>query len=90
MKYEKEISFNEYTIDGWKCSCGEIYFNTEKLQKVLIINKLKKTLLKVKLGRIRSNLIIRLPKIVEQALNFKKGAEVVIKVEDDGLKIVAN
>ncbi len=90
MKYEKEIPFNEYSIDGWRCSCGEIYFNTERLQKVLIINQIKKTLLKVKLGKIRSNLILRIPKIIEQALSFQKGEEVTIKVENDGVKIMTN
>ncbi|PIN80845.1 hypothetical protein COV11_03085 [Candidatus Woesearchaeota archaeon CG10_big_fil_rev_8_21_14_0_10_30_7] len=88
MKYDKNISFNEYIIDGWECTCGEIYFNTEQAQKVLIINRLKKTLLKVKLGRIRSNLILRLPKVVEQALDLKKGESVTLKLEDNGLRVL--
>lgn len=90
MEYAKEIPFNEYSIDGWKCKCGEIYFNTERAQKVLILNKLKKSFVKVKLGRIRSNLILRLPKIIEEALGFKKGELVKLKVENDGIKILQN
>jgi len=42
MKYLKGMKFNEYSIDGWKCSCGEIYYDPEQAQKVLLLNKLKK------------------------------------------------
>ena len=41
MNYVKGLKFNEYEIDGWKCSCGEIYFNPEQAQKALLINKKK-------------------------------------------------
>lgn len=88
MKYVKGIKFNEYKIDGWKCSCGESYYNPEQAQKILLLNKLKKEIIRTKLGRIRSNLILRLPKDVEQALDLSKGEEVLIRVEDKGLKIV--
>ena len=37
MKYVKGMKFNEYTIDGWKCSCGEIYYNPEQAQKILVL-----------------------------------------------------
>ncbi len=88
MKYIKELPFNEYKIDGWKCNCGEIIFNPEQAQRVLILNKLKKEVVKAKLGKIRSNLILRLPKDLETALNLRKGEDVILKVEDDGIKIV--
>lgn len=38
MKYTKGIEFNSYKIDGWKCECGEIYYNPEQAQKILISN----------------------------------------------------
>ena len=41
MKFIKGMKFNEYSIDGWKCSCGEIYYNPEQAQGVLLMNKLK-------------------------------------------------
>ena len=88
MKYVKTLKFNEYKIDGWKCACGEIYFNPEQAQKVLLLNKLKKEVIRAKLGKIRSNLILRLPKDVETALGLEKGEEVIIKVEDHEIKII--
>ena len=88
MKYVKGMIFNDFAIDGWKCSCGEIYYNPEQAQKILLLNKLKKEVIKAKLGKIRSNLILRLPKDVETALDLKKGEDMIIKVEDNGIKIV--
>lgn len=41
LKYSKGLKLNEYKIDGWKCSCDEIYFNPEQVQRILILNKLK-------------------------------------------------
>lgn len=87
MKYVKGMKFNEYSIDGWKCSCGEIFYNPEQTQKILLLNKLKKEAIRAKLGKNRSNLILRLPKDVETALDLKQGKDVLIKVEDKGLKI---
>src|SRR3989338_10989785 len=88
MKEVKQISFNENKIDGWKCSCGEVYYNSEQAEKVLLLNKLKKKAMRTKLGKIRSNLILRLPKDVENALGLENGKEVIIKIEDDCIKIV--
>lgn len=81
MKFVKGIDFNNYKIDGWKCSCGEVYFDPKQAQRILLLNKLKKESIKVKLGRVRSNLILRVPKSVEEALGLKKGKEVNLKVK---------
>lgn len=88
MNYVREINFNEYIIDGWKCSCGEIYFNPEQVQKILLLNKLKKETLRAKLGRIRSNLILRLPRDVETILNLHQGEEVLLKVDKNKLEMI--
>ena len=88
MKHFKGMKFNDHKIDGWKCSCGEVYYNPEQAQKILLLNKLKKEVIRAKLGKIRSNLILRLPKDIERALNLEKGEDVLIKVEGNGLKIV--
>jgi len=88
MKYFKGMKFNQYKIDGWKCSCREVYYNPEQAQRILLLNKLRKKMIKAKLGKIRSNLILRLPKDVEQALGLEKGEDVFIKVEGEGFKIV--
>ena len=82
------MEFNEYAIDGWKCSCGEIYYDPEQAQRILLLNKLKKETIKAKLGKIRSNLIVRLPKDVELALNLQKGNSVLIEIEGKGIKII--
>lgn len=88
MKYVKGLKFNDYKVDGWKCSCGETYFNPEQAQKILLLNKLKKEVLRAKLGKIRSNLILRLPKDIEAALDLHKGEEVILKIEKNELKVI--
>jgi len=88
MVFVKGINFNEYKIGGWKCSCGEIYYEPEQAQKILLLNKLKKETIRAKLGKIRSNLIVRLPKDLENALSLQKGEDVLIKVEDHGFRVV--
>ena len=81
MKFVKGLRFNQFRIDGWKCSCGEVYFDPEQAQKILLLNRLRKESIKVRLGRIRSNLILRVPKSVEDALGLKKGKEVCLRVK---------
>lgn len=88
MKNVKGMKFNEYKIDGWKCSWKEIYYNPEQAQKILLLNKLKKEVLKAKLGKVRSNLILRLPKDLEYALDLEEGEEVIINLEDNCFKIL--
>lgn len=88
MKHERRIKFNEYVIGGWRCSCGEVYYNPEEAQKILLLNKLKKAVIRAKLGKIRSNLILRLPRDIEYALGLEKGEEVIIKIEGDGIRVV--
>jgi len=88
MEFVKGMKFNEYSIDGWKCSCGEVYYEPEQAQKILLLNKLKKKKIRAKLGKIRSNLILRLPRDVESALDLQKGEEVLIQVEGKGFKIL--
>lgn len=87
MEFVGGIKFNEYKIDGWKCSCGETYYDPEQAQRVLVLNKLKKAAVRAKLGQIRSNLILRLPKDVEYALGLHKGKDVLIRVKDKELRV---
>ncbi|MDI6737581.1 MAG: AbrB/MazE/SpoVT family DNA-binding domain-containing protein [Nanoarchaeota archaeon] len=88
MEHVKALDFNGYRIAGWKCACGEKYYEPEGAQKVLLLNKLKKQSLKAKLGRIKSNLILRLPTDIEHALNLKQGEDVFISIENDAIKVV--
>ena len=88
MNYVKQLAFNKHKIDGWRCSCGEIYYNPEQAQKILLLNKLQKETIRAKLGKIQSNLILRLPKNIEYVLDLEKGEDVLIKIEGKGLKIL--
>jgi len=88
MQYSNKLNFNEGKISGWNCVCGEMYYDPVQAQKILLLNKLKKEAIKTKLGQIRSNLILRLPKGVEDALGLQKGKSVLIQVEDQGFRVV--
>ncbi|MBI2124684.1 AbrB/MazE/SpoVT family DNA-binding domain-containing protein [Candidatus Woesearchaeota archaeon] len=82
-EYNKNMKFNSYEIDGWECkSCGEAYYNPEKAEKILLINKLKKHKFYLKLSKVKSNLILRIPKEVGDALNLKKSQEVEFGIKD--------
>ncbi len=88
MEYSTDLRFNGFKMSGYYCTCGEEYYDSECAQRVLIMNKLKKQVLKAKLGRVRSNLILRVPRELETALNLHEGEQVRLKLERDGLKII--
>ena len=75
-RYMKSLTFNGQDIDGWKCSCGEEYYNPEKVERILMLNKLKKRKFLLKLSQVKSNLILRIPKEVSEALNLQRGEKV--------------
>jgi hypothetical protein len=82
-KYVTKLNFNGYTIDGWECpSCGEAYYNPEKAERILLINKLKKQKYNLKLSQVKSNLVLRIPKEVSDVLNLRKGGEVEFSLKD--------
>ena len=52
-EYNEYLKFNNFQIDGWVCSsCKEIYYNPEKAEKILLLNKIEKMKYKLKLGKI--------------------------------------
>ena len=85
MVYHTRLRFKEYTLRGWNCVCGEMYFDSDDAQRTLLLNKIKKKVFKSKLGRIRSNLIIRIPKEIEVALGLRQGEEVTLKIKGNEL-----
>jgi len=88
-RYRKNLKFNQYSIDGWVCpKCKEIYYNPEQAERILLLNKLKHKKLATKLGQVRSNLIIRIPKDIKDALGFEKGQEVTIKIRDREMRVM--
>ena len=89
-EYKRHMKFNGYDIDGWGCeSCGESYYNPEKAEKILLLNKLKRHKFHLKLSKVKSNLILRIPKEVSEALGLKKSQEVEFGVRDTN-EIVIN
>ncbi len=78
---EAKLRFQGYDINGWRCSCGEEYFDPDESQKILSLNKVLNTGYKVKVGQIRSNLIIRIPTELAKALGLEKGETVRIKAD---------
>lgn len=77
-----KLSFQGVDIDGWRCECGEEYFDPEQAERILLLNKLKDESFEVTLGKSRSNLIIRIPTKVQAALGLKPGETVKLKIED--------
>ncbi len=76
-----KLHFQGIEIDGWECRCGEEYFDPEQAERILLLNKILTKEYKTKLGQIRSNLIIRIPTELAEALGLHKGEKVSIKAE---------
>jgi len=86
-EYKKDLKFNGHILDGWECpKCKEAYYNPEKAQRILLLNKLRKKTLRLKLNKVRSNKIMRIPKEIDEALGF--GNEVLVRVEGKALKVM--
>ena len=76
-EHADNLKFNNVSIDGWVCkSCGEVFYNPEKAEQILMLNKLRKMKYHLKLSQVKSNLIVRTPKELGEALNLKKGGEI--------------
>ena len=81
--YEEHLKFNKSDIDGWVCKeCGETYYNPEKAEKILLLNRLMKIKYCLKLSKVKSNLILRIPKEVGEALDLHKGGEIELELKD--------
>ena len=78
---ETKLRFLGHEISGWKCKkCKEEYHNPEQAEKILLLNKIMNSKFEVKIGQIRSNLIVRIPKEVQNALGLEKGEVIVLKI----------
>jgi hypothetical protein len=78
------LNFQGQAIDGWKCKCGEEYFEPVQAQRILLLNQVQKEAFRVKVGRVRSNLILRIPKRIADALELRDGEEVTLRVDVAG------
>jgi hypothetical protein len=79
---EARLRFQGRDISGWKCSCGEQYFDPAEAQKILHLNRIMKQRYEVTVGQMRSNLIIRIPKELAEALGLEKGGKVMLKADN--------
>ena len=87
-RYKEHLKFNGYDIDGWECKdCKEAYYNPEKAERILLLNKLKKQAFKLRLSQAKSNLILRIPKEASDAFGLKKGETVEFSIKDDKMVI---
>ena len=78
-----KLRFQGAEIDGWRCSCGEEYFDPEQAQRILLFNKILTKEYKVKLGQIRSNLIVRIPTELSEVLGLHKGERVLLRADGE-------
>ncbi|MEK6960375.1 MAG: AbrB/MazE/SpoVT family DNA-binding domain-containing protein [Nanoarchaeota archaeon] len=82
--YRKDLRFNNNPIEGWKCEkCKESYYNPIQAERILLINKIRKMKYLVKVGKMKSNYIIRIPKEVGEALDLKQGKEVELGIRGE-------
>jgi len=87
--YKADLKFNGYPLDGWICkSCGETYHNPKKAEAILLLNKLKRQKFIIRLGRMKSNLIFRIPKKVSDALSLQKGGQVEFFLKDNETMVI--
>jgi len=82
-----KLRFQGTEIDGWKCKCGEEYFEPEMAERILLLNKIRKQKVQVKVGQVRSNMILRIPKAMADALGIKKGDVVTLTLGEHDIKV---
>ncbi|MEE9224270.1 MAG: hypothetical protein V3U51_05940 [Thermoplasmata archaeon] len=78
-----KLRFQGAEIDGWRCSCGEEYFDPEQAQRILLFNKILTKEYRIKLGQIRSNLIVRIPTELSEVLGLHKGEMVLLRADGE-------
>lgn len=63
-EYKEHLKFNQFDISGWVCSCGEVYYDPVKAEKILRIPKEVSDILeigkgdKVELGLLDKNRLV--------------------------------
>ncbi len=87
--YDPGLGFNGFKTGGWRCGhCGEEYYDPEKAELIFLLNKLRKRGFDVKLNKVRSNLILRIPKAVGEALRLSSGDSVELRLNDQNEIVV--
>lgn len=79
---KKEVVVEGIKVRGWECpKCNETVLHPEDAQKMFVFNKLKKGL-KVKVGSLGQNLIMRFPKEAAEFYRINKGKDIILKAEN--------
>jgi ribosomal protein S27AE len=75
-------------VRGSECpKCGEIYFNSEDANRLLIFNKIRHEIMSGKVTKAGNSYVLRLPKKLVDALGLTVGSELEISL-DSPTKIV--
>lgn len=83
-----KMKFLGHSIRGWKCPCGEAYHDPRDSQPILLMNKLKDKKFEIKVGKIRSNLIVRIPKEISDLLGINSGDKITINAKPDRIELI--
>lgn len=75
-------------VRGSECpDCGEVYFNSEDANRVLIFNKIRHEIMNGKVAKAGNSYVLRLPKKLVDALGLAVGRSIEISI-DSPTKIV--
>lgn len=80
------LRIDNSTVKGWKCVCGEEYLDSNAVERLLMIKKLKEEHLVAKVTKQGNSYAIRVPMEVIEAYGLKNKQE--IKLETEEKKIV--
>jgi len=83
-----KMSYLGGTLNCWKCSCGESYHNPLETERIRLVNKLKNKKFEMKIGKIRSNLIIRIPKDISDLLGMRAGNKITLTAKPDRIELL--
>ena len=81
-----DIRFNGFVTGGWKCAaCGEEYGDPEKTEQTLVLNRLRQHSKTLKLNKVRSNLVMRIPVEVSEVFGLQDGDSVELRIVGDDI-----
>ena len=80
-----ELRVDNSVVPGWKCTCGEEYLDSEAVERLLTIRKLKKETLFAKVTKQGNSYAIRVPMEIVEAYRLKDKKELRIDPEETRL-----
>jgi hypothetical protein len=83
-----KMNYLGHKIGCWKCSCGESYLNPVETERIRLANRLKNSKFEIKVGKIRSNLIVRIPKDIGDLLGMQAGNKLTLTAKPDRIELI--